>query len=155
MVIFNSYVSLPEGNWYCWVLKIPLGSAPMLKKCTWMYVQEKKSACDQDWFTHGINTGWWLLFPTEWKVIKAYKSHVPNHQPVIIFDHIYLATIPSLDGLNVPLGHHPHSTLQAQETAWWTCSRCSSVFDGLDHGFVDWWINPENSHRTQSRWFLC
>ena len=24
-----------------------------------------------------------MTFPTEWKVIKLYKIHVPNHQPAI------------------------------------------------------------------------
>ena len=31
-----------------------------------------------------LSVGMIIPFPTEWKVIKAYKIHVPNHQPALL-----------------------------------------------------------------------
>jgi len=73
MVIFHSYVSLPEGTSYF----------PCLFPSIAMYHHSPSSS------------GWWLTYPSEKYELVSWdyysqlngknKSHVPNHQPVMVY----------------------------------------------------------------------
>ena len=87
MVMFNSYVSLPEGtiNLSCWSLSNELGwGGTTLYPYSSHHVHIKK-------VNFKSSSGWWLTYPSEkyesqlgWLFpIDGKTKHVPNHQPVL------------------------------------------------------------------------
>ena len=79
--------------WYNYNLNNPsiMGFKPI--KCT---INTKQIHTYTGWWLTCPSEKWWtssvgmiIPFPTEWKVIKVYKSHVPNHQSVYIYNIIY------------------------------------------------------------------